>query len=165
MRNAFPLLVGMAALSLAIACGSAGGKGQDPAVGNKGLNPEMGLSDKAPDHRADQRQATGTSGHSGTVTLSGCLDKNVDTGQFVLVMQDKKQPGHDRLTLQEGPGVKLNGSVGKHVTVAGSMANGKADAFPRGYGNNTKPDGTNDQQRLVVSSLQNVGGNCSLENR
>src|SRR5512141_129319 len=137
MRKGFPLLVGMAALSLAVACGSAGGKGQNGAVDGKALNPEMALSDKgAPgnaDHRGE-RQTAGTS-RPGTVTLSGCLEKNVDTGQFVLVMPDKQQPGHNRLTLQEGPGVKLNGSVGKQVTLAGRMAAGKGDAFPRGYGN------------------------------
>lgn len=167
MHKAFPLLVGMAALSLAVACGSAGGKGRNEAVKDRGLNPEMGLSDQPAGNasqRASEQQPRGTSGQSGSVTLSGCLDKNLDTGQFVLVMQDKKQPGHDRLTLQEGPGVKLNGSVGKHVTVAGAMANGKGDAFPRGYGD-VKPDGTNDQQRLLVSALQQVGEKCTLVDR
>jgi hypothetical protein len=134
--------------------------------------------------------ATGTAGRTegqaskvGT-TLTGCLEKNIRTGQFELVMQGDSarrsgspnaglQPGHERLELNPGEDVELNQHVGQRVTVEGALGAGQpvSDAGTRSYGAGEGADSSQtrsregDSRRMTVTSVKSTGEDCALEKR
>lgn len=145
--------------------------------------------DRVPD-RSGEPGATGTAGRSGddaskaSTVLTGCLEKNVRTGQFELVMQGDSarragdpnagmQPGHERLELAPAEDVELNQHVGQRVTVDGALGAGQpvSDAGTRSYGAGEGADPSQtrsregDSRRMTVTVVRPTGQDCSLEKR
>ena len=144
--------------------------------------------------RADNRAEPGAQGTAGAVgdmttksggtMLTGCLEKNMSSGQFELVMEGDDarragdaaagmKPGHDRLMLVTEGSVELNQHVGKRVTVEGTLGAGQpiSDAGTRSYGAGEGADRSQtrsregDSRRMTVTAVRNVGGTCDAEKR
>jgi hypothetical protein len=151
------LAIGVASLAVSIACNSAG--------------------DTDANRRAEPG-AEGTAGASVETTLTGCLERNVDTGQFVLVVQGDAgqntgmQPASERIVLTKGnEDIEFNQDVGKQVTVQGTI--GKIDAIADAgteapvTGRGADPSQTNEAhvRGMRVARVQSVGDTCSLSER
>jgi hypothetical protein len=173
MRNrALQLSVFVAALSVAAGCGS-----------NKDRAPESGAQGTAGRNPPSENSAGAASKSAGTV-LTGCLEKNLRTGQFELVLEGQgarragdanagMQPGHDRLELVKQGDVELNQYVGKRVTVEGALGAGQpvSDAGTRSpvAGKGADPSQTRsregDSRMMTVRIVKNVGETCQAEER
>lgn len=122
------------------------------------------------------REAEGTSGRRTPATLSGCLERNTDTGNFVLVVDEKGQaaglePG-SRLVLEKSSGeIELNQIVGRRVTLEGTL--GPIDAIADAgtqtpvAGAGADPSQTREAsvEGLRVTKVVSTGDTCALENR
>lgn len=129
-------------------------------------------------NRRAEPGAEGTTGASAETTLTGCLERNVDTGQFVLVVQGDAsqntgmQPASERIVLTKGSDdIEFNQDVGKQVTVQGTI--GKVDAIADAgteapvAGRGADPAQTSEAhvRGMRVSRVQNVGDTCALSER
>ena len=127
---------------------------------------------------------TGAASKSGGTVLTGCLEKNMDSGQFELVLEgdaarragDRNaglQPGHSRLELIKQGDVELNQHVGKRVTLEGTLGAGQpvSDAGTRSYGAGAGADSSQtrsrkgDSRRMTVFAVKSVGETCAAEKR
>lgn len=134
--------------------------------------------------------ATGTAGRPGgeaskaSTVLTGCLERNLQSGQFELVMRGEDarragsenaglQPGNDRLILTKAGDVELTQYVGRRVTVEGELGKQQpvSDAGTRSYGAGEGADSSqtrsraDDGRRMTVRAVTNVSEGCSLETR
>lgn len=134
--------------------------------------------------------AEGTAGRAGgaasnaSTVLTGCLERNLQSGQFELVMtgDDARragnpnagmQPGNDRLILTKSGDVELTQYVGRRVTVEGVLGVGQpvTDGGTRSYGAGEGADPSqtrgreDDGRRMTVRAVTNVSGDCALEKR
>jgi hypothetical protein len=145
-------------------------------------------------NRTAERQgepgAAGTVGRSGgaasdaSTVLTGCLERNLQSGQFELVMTGDAarragnpnagmQPGNDRLVLTTAGDVELTQYVGHSVTVEGTLGAGQpvTDAGTRSYGAGEGADASqtrsreDDGRRMTVNAVTNVAERCPLEKR
>jgi len=158
------------ALALSVACGGGGG---DRAGEPRQPRPE-GTTGTADD----------ISGKAEGTRLTGCLERNLQTGQFELVMQGESarragdpnagmQPGHDRLTLVTEGSAELTQHVGRRVTVEGRLgaAQPVTDAGTRSYGVGEGADPSQTRSRegdsrlMTVRAVTNVGESCQAEKR
>lgn len=162
--------VGMVALALllagAVACDRSSSRAREAGAEGTAGTPDVAASKSA-----------------GTV-LTGCLEKNMDSGQFELVLEGNEarragdpnaglQPGHDRLELIKEGDVELNQHVGKRVTLEGALGAGQpvTDAGTRSYGAGAGADRSQtrsragDSRRMTVRSVKNIGDTCTAEKR
>jgi hypothetical protein len=134
--------------------------------------------------------AAGTAGRPGgaasnaSTVLTGCLERNLQSGQFELVMRGDAarragnpnagmQPGNDRLILTKAGDVELNQYVGQRITVEGVLGTQQpdTDAGTRSYGAGEGADPSqtrsreDDGRRMTVNAVTNVSSDCALENR
>lgn len=143
---------------------------------------------------ADSRHeagATGTAGRPGgeasksSTVLTGCLERNLQSGQFELVMRGDDarragsenaglQPGNDRLILTKTGDVELTQYVGRRITVEGDLGAEQpvTDAGTRSYGAGEGADRSqtrsreDDGRRMSVRAVTNVSEeDCALEKR
>jgi hypothetical protein len=136
-----------------------------------------GRGDTEANRRAEPG-AEGTTGTSVETTLTGCLERNVDTGQFVLVVQGDAgpntgmQPASERIVLTKATDdIEFNQDVGKQVTVQGTI--GKIDAIADAgteapvAGRGADPAQTNEAhiRGMRVSRVQSGGDTCALSER
>jgi hypothetical protein len=123
--------------------------------------------------------AQGTAGSAAAeISLTGCLERNVDTGQFVLVVQGDAgqpsgmQPVSERIVLiKSSDDIEFNQDVGKQVTLRGTIekVDGVADAGTESpvAGRGADPSQTNEAhvRGMRVSRVQQVGDTCALSAR
>lgn len=150
------------ALALSVACG---GAGDNAAEGTTGTADDI-------------------SGKAEGTRLTGCLERNLQTGQFELVMEGDSarragdpnagmQPGHDRLTLVTEGSAELTQHVGRRVTVEGRLgaAQPVTDAGTRSYGVGEGADPSQTRSRegdsrlMTVRAVTNVSESCQAEKR
>ena len=165
MRTSVQLCAAVLLVVLAASCDRAGNRPEPGAQGTTGAVGDATTK-------------------SGATMLTGCLEKNMSSGQFELVMEGENarragdasagmKPGHDRLTLVTQGSVELNQHVGKRVTVEGTLGAGQpvSDAGTRSYaaGEGADPSQTRsregDSRRMTVSAVRNVGETCEAEKR
>lgn len=140
--------------------------------------------------RQAESGATGTAGRPGgaaskaSTVLTGCLERNLQSGQFELVMRGEDarragnenaglQPGNDRLILTTAGDTELTQYVGRRITVEGALGTHQptTDAGTRSYGAGEGADKSqtrsreDDGRRMTVSAVTNVADSCDLEKR
>ena len=122
----------------------------------------------------DARTVEGTSGQAGTTVLSGCVERNIDTGNFVLVVGRAAQGDQagERLVLEKASDeVELNQIIGRRATLEGVLRNvdAIADAGTETpvAGEGADPSQTQEAhiRGMRVTAVRNVGEACALENR
>jgi hypothetical protein len=123
----------------------------------------------------NDRSVEGTSGRAGTSVLSGCIERNTDTGNFVLVVDPdagQASQGSSRLVLEKASDrVELNQIVGKRATLEGTLGNvdAIADAGTEtpvaGEGADSSQTHESHIRGFRVTAVRTVGETCALENR
>ena len=150
----------------------------------------LGVGCNRASERPGEPGAQGTAGRPGgaasnaSTVLTGCLERNIRSGQFELVLtgDDAKragnpnagmQPGNDRLIVTKSGDVELTQYVGQRITVEGVLGAGQpvTDAGTRSYGAGEGADPSqtrsreDDGRRMTVSAVTNVSDDCAMEER
>jgi hypothetical protein len=171
------LLVG-ASLGVAACGGADNRRGEPGAQGTAGTAQDSGSTSTS------GKQDSGAASKSARTVLTGCLEKNLRSGQFELVLEGQGarragdanaglQPGHDRLELLKQGDVELNQYVGKRVTLEGALGAGQpvSDAGTRSYAAGKGADSSQtrsregDSRKMTVNSVKDVGDTCPAEKR
>lgn len=166
MRKSFIQIVAVAAVTvLGLACDRTPRSGGEPGAEGTAGRP-------------------GSAASKASTVLTGCLEKNLSTGQFEIVLEGDEarragspnagmQPGHDRLALVKEGDVELNQYVGKRVTLEGALGAGQpvTDAGTRSYAAGKGADRSQTRSRegdsrlMTVTAVTNVADTCELEKR
>jgi hypothetical protein len=129
------------------------------------------------DGQEDARRVEGTSGRGveASTVLSGCVERNTDTGNFVLVVDGNAAQSvqeSDRLVLEKASDeLELNQIIGRRVTLEGTLGNvdAIADAGTEApvAGEGADPSQTQEAnvRGMRVTAVRDVGETCALEDR
>ena len=162
-------------LCATLACGGSDRRREPGAQGTAGTSPAASSPENSPGGAVSKSAGT---------TLTGCLEKNMNSGQFELVLEGEGarkagdrnaglQPGHDRLELVKEGDVELNQYVGMRVTLQGALGAGQpvSDAGTRSYGAGKGADPSQtrsregDSRRMTVRAVTKVEDRCPAEKR
>jgi hypothetical protein len=165
MRISVQIAAGLMAVALSVSCNRAPEQQSEPGAAGTAGRP-------------------GGAASSASTVLTGCLERNLQSGQFELVMRGDDarragnenagmQPGNDRLILVKTGDVELTQYVGKRITVEGALraeqpvtdANTRSAGAREGADRSQTRSREDDGRRMTVSAVTNVSGDCPLEKR